>query len=47
MRLTIEGIKERQEWELVNSQKFGLLHSVDPAIARERTLRDADAGRPG
>lgn len=32
MRLTIEGIKERQEWEIVNSQKFGLLHSVDPAM---------------
>jgi CRP-like cAMP-binding protein len=32
MRLTIEGIKERQEWELVNSRKFGLLHSVDPAM---------------
>jgi CRP-like cAMP-binding protein len=32
MRLTIEGIKERQEWELINSQKFGLLHSVDPAM---------------
>jgi CRP-like cAMP-binding protein len=32
MRLTIEGIKERQEWELVNSQKFGLLHSVDPTM---------------
>ena len=32
IRLTIEGIKERQEWELVNSQKFGLLHSVDPAM---------------
>ena len=32
MRLTIEGIKERQEWELVNSQKFGLLHSVDPSM---------------
>jgi hypothetical protein len=32
MRLTIEGIKERQEWELVNSKKFGLLHSVDPAM---------------
>ncbi len=23
MRLTIEGIKERQEWELINSKKFG------------------------
>jgi CRP-like cAMP-binding protein len=32
MRLTIDGIKERQEWELINSQKFGLLHSVDPAM---------------
>ncbi len=32
MRLTIEGIKERQEWELVNSKKFGLLHSADPAM---------------
>ena len=32
MRLTLEGIKERQEWELINSQKFGLLHSVDPSM---------------
>jgi hypothetical protein len=32
MRLTIDGIKERQEWELVNSPKFGLLHSVDPSM---------------
>ena len=32
MRLTIEGIKERQEWELINNKKFGLLHSVDPAM---------------
>ena len=32
MRLTIEGIKERQEWELINSKKFGLSHSVDPAM---------------
>ena len=32
MRLTIEGIKERQEWELVNNQKFGLLHSADPTM---------------
>ncbi|OPY70434.1 MAG: Major membrane protein I [Syntrophorhabdaceae bacterium PtaU1.Bin034] len=28
LRLTIEGIKERQEWELVNNKKFGLLNSV-------------------
>jgi hypothetical protein len=32
MRLTIEGIKERQEWELVNNKKFGLLHSVAPSF---------------
>ncbi len=32
MRLTIEGIKERQEWELINSKKFGLIHSVDPTM---------------
>jgi hypothetical protein len=32
MRLTIEGIKERQEWEIINSNKFGLLHSADPAM---------------
>jgi CRP-like cAMP-binding protein len=32
MRLTVEGIKERQEWELVNNSKFGLVHSVDPAM---------------
>ena len=32
MRLTIEGIKERQEWDLINNKKFGLLHSADPAM---------------
>jgi hypothetical protein len=32
MRLTIEGIKERQEWELINNKKFGLLHSASPAF---------------
>ncbi|MEI6692166.1 MAG: family 2B encapsulin nanocompartment shell protein [Chlorobium sp.] len=30
MRLTIEGIKERQEWEFINNREFGLLYSVDP-----------------
>jgi hypothetical protein len=30
IRLTVEGIKERQEWELVNNKKFGLLHAVAP-----------------
>ncbi|HVX15354.1 MAG TPA: cyclic nucleotide-binding domain-containing protein, partial [Pirellulales bacterium] len=32
MRLTIEGIKERQEWELVNNSKFGLIHSAEPGM---------------
>jgi hypothetical protein len=32
MRLTIEGIKERQEWDLINSNKFGLIHSAEPAM---------------
>ena len=32
MRLTIDGIQERQEWELVNSKRFGLVHSADPAM---------------
>jgi hypothetical protein len=32
MRLTIEGIKERQEWELINNKKFGLINSVDPTM---------------
>jgi hypothetical protein len=31
MRLTIEGMKEKQEWELVNNKDFGLLHAVDPS----------------
>jgi hypothetical protein len=32
MRLTIEGIKERQEWELINNRKFGLIHSADSTM---------------
>ena len=45
MRLTIEGIKERQEWEIVNSKKFGLIHSVDPAHADQHALWRTDARR--
>ncbi|MEU0027282.1 family 2B encapsulin nanocompartment shell protein [Streptomyces sp. NPDC006335] len=29
LRLTIEEIRERQEWELVNNRQFGLLHNAD------------------
>ncbi|CCK32643.1 nucleotide-binding protein [Streptomyces davaonensis JCM 4913] len=28
LRLTVEEIRERQEWELVNNREFGLLHST-------------------
>ncbi|MBQ3635428.1 MAG: cyclic nucleotide-binding domain-containing protein [Bacteroidales bacterium] len=31
LRLSIESIKERQEWELINNSRFGLIASVDPA----------------
>ena len=30
LRLSIESIKERQEWELINNKQFGLLASADP-----------------
>lgn len=30
LRLSIESIKERQEWELINNKKFGLLATVEP-----------------
>ncbi|WP_037914123.1 family 2B encapsulin nanocompartment shell protein [Actinacidiphila yeochonensis] len=29
LRLTVEAIRERQEWEMVNNREFGLLHTVD------------------
>ena len=29
LRLTVEAIRERQEWELVNNREFGLLHNTD------------------
>ncbi|MDH6132747.1 CRP-like cAMP-binding protein [Kitasatospora sp. MAA4] len=29
LRLTIEALRERQEWELVNNRDFGLLHNAD------------------
>jgi hypothetical protein len=30
IRLTVEAVKEREEWELINNQDFGLLHEVTP-----------------
>ena len=32
MRLTIEAMKEKQEWEIINNDDFGLLHSVSPRM---------------
>jgi CRP-like cAMP-binding protein len=29
LRLTVEEIRERQEWELLNNRQFGLLHNAD------------------
>jgi len=31
VRLTVEGVKEREEWELINNPHFGLLHEVPAA----------------
>jgi hypothetical protein len=28
IRLTVEAVKEREEWELINNREFGLLHEV-------------------
>ncbi len=29
LRLTVEALRERQEWEMVNNPEFGLLHNAD------------------
>jgi hypothetical protein len=31
LRLTVEALRERQEWEMVNNPEFGLLHNADYA----------------
>jgi hypothetical protein len=31
VRLVVEAVKEREEWELINHPKFGLLHEVAPS----------------
>jgi len=36
LRLSVEGIKERQEWEMVNNPSFGLLAQAEPYM-RART----------
>ena len=32
MRLTIEAMKEQQEWEIINNRDFGLINSVAPLM---------------
>ena len=32
LRLTIEDIRERQEWEMINHPEFGLLHQPPPSM---------------
>jgi len=32
LRMTIESMKERQEWELINNGDFGLVHQVAPSM---------------
>ncbi|MGO9016973.1 MAG: family 2B encapsulin nanocompartment shell protein [Syntrophobacteraceae bacterium] len=32
LRLTIEGMKEKQEWEMLNNPEFGLLNAVEPRM---------------
>jgi hypothetical protein len=31
IRLIVEAVKEREEWEIINNPAFGLLHEVDPS----------------
>ncbi len=32
LRLTVEGMKEQQEWEIINNPDFGLLNNVSPLM---------------
>ena len=32
LRMTIEGMKERQEWEMINNSDFGLVNQVAPSM---------------
>jgi CRP-like cAMP-binding protein len=32
LRLTTEGMQERQEWEIINNKEFGLLNNVAPSM---------------
>lgn len=46
LRLTIEEIRERQEWELFNNREFGLLHNVDYSQRISTFSGPPHAGRP-
>ncbi len=40
LRLSIEGVRERQEHELINNREFGLLHAAAPSMrTQSRTVR--------
>jgi Phage capsid-like protein len=39
IRLTVEAVKEKEEWELINNSEFGLLKEVDPS----RTIKTRKA----
>ena len=47
LRLTIETIKERQEFELVNNPEYGLLSQVTPEQTIQTLARRAHPRRPG
>lgn len=32
MRLTVEAMKEQQEWEMINNREFGLAHNIAPSM---------------
>ncbi len=39
IRLTVEAVKEKEEWELINNSEFGLLKEIDPS----RTIKTRKA----
>jgi hypothetical protein len=47
VRLTVDAVKEREEWELINHPQFGLFNEVRGASASRRPQGHAYSGRPG
>ena len=44
VRLTVEAVKEREEWEILNHAEFGLLKEVVPGSVHPNAQRDSHAG---